>query len=122
VIAEKDTVPVPKHFSAHPGYHGLNDDSFMYSIHGTVKDEAPSQLVEEKPADMMCMFDDIPYLDCPPKWDQYDDDHEAEMEVVCSEKWQHVIGRKKIIYRSDATISPCTTVMTAMGKRQKISE
>jgi hypothetical protein len=86
VIAEKDTVPVPKHFSTHPGYHGLNDDSFMYSIHGTVKDEAPSQFVEEQPADMMCMFDDIPYLDCPPKWDQYDDDHEAEMEVDCSEK------------------------------------
>jgi hypothetical protein len=58
----------------------------MYSIHDTVKDEAPSQFVEEQPTDMMCMFDDIPYLDCPPKWDQYDDDHEAEMEVVCSEK------------------------------------
>jgi hypothetical protein len=58
----------------------------MYSIHSTVKDEAPSQLVEEQPADMMCMFDDIPYLDCPPKWDQYDDDHEAETEVDCSEK------------------------------------
>jgi hypothetical protein len=86
VIAEKDTVPVPKHFSAHPGYHGLNNDSFMYSIHSTVKDEAPSQLEEEQPADMMCMFDDISYLDCPPKWDQYDDDHEAEIEVDCSEK------------------------------------
>jgi hypothetical protein len=58
----------------------------MYSIHGTVKDEAPSQFVEEQPADMMCMFDDIPYLDCPPKWDQYDDDHEAETEVDCSEE------------------------------------
>jgi hypothetical protein len=86
LISEKDTVPVPKHFSAHPGYHGLNNDSFMYSIHSTVKDEAPSQLVEEQPADMMCMFDDIPYLDCPPKWDQYDDDHEAEIEVDCLEK------------------------------------
>jgi hypothetical protein len=86
VIAEKDTVPVPKHFSVNPGYHGLNDDSFMYSIHGTVKDESPSQFVEEQPADMMCMFDDVPYLDCPPKCDQYDDDHEAETEVDCTEK------------------------------------
>ena len=58
----------------------------MYSIHSTVKDEAPSQLVEEQPADMICMFDDIPYLDSPPKWDQYEDDHEAEIEVDCSEK------------------------------------
>jgi hypothetical protein len=47
LISEKDTVPVPKHFSTHHGYHGLNDDSFMYSIHGTVKDEAPSRLVGE---------------------------------------------------------------------------
>jgi hypothetical protein len=86
LISEKESVTVPKHVAAHPWYHGLNDDSFMYSIHGTVKDEAPSQLVEEQPADMMCMFDDIPYLDCPPKWDQYDDDHEAEIEVDCLEK------------------------------------
>jgi hypothetical protein len=86
VIAERDTVPVPKHFSAHPGYHGLNDDSFMYSIHGTVKDEAPSQFVEDKPADMMCMFNGIPSVDDSPKWDQYDDDHEAEIEVDCLEK------------------------------------
>jgi hypothetical protein len=86
LISKKDTVPVPKHVAAHPWYHGLNDDSFMYSIHNTVKDEAPSQIVEEQPADMMCMFDDIPYLDCPPKWDQYDDDHEAETEVDCLEE------------------------------------
>jgi hypothetical protein len=86
LISEKESVTVPKHVAAHPWYHGLNNDSFMYSIHSTVKDEAPSQLVEEQPADMMCMFDDIPYLDGPPKWDQYDDDHEAETEVDCSEK------------------------------------
>jgi hypothetical protein len=47
LISEKDTVPAPKHSSAHPRYHGLNNDSFMYSIHSTVKDEAPSQLVED---------------------------------------------------------------------------
>jgi hypothetical protein len=35
---------------------------------------------------MMCMFGDIPYLDYLPKCDQYDDDHEAEIEVECSEK------------------------------------
>jgi hypothetical protein len=86
LISEKESVTVPKHVTAHPWYHGLNNDSFMYSIHSTVKDEAPSQLAEEQPVDMMCMFDDIPYLDCPPKWDQYDDDHEAETEAECSEK------------------------------------
>jgi hypothetical protein len=63
LISEKEKVIVPKHFVVHPWYHGLDNDSFMYSIHNTVKDEAPSQLAEEQPADMMCMFDDIPYLD-----------------------------------------------------------
>ena len=58
----------------------------MNSFHSIVKDEAPPPLAEEPPVDMMCMFDNIPYLDCPPKWDQYDDDQEAETEVVCSDK------------------------------------
>jgi hypothetical protein len=58
----------------------------MYSIHNTVKDEAPSQLVEEQPADMICMFNGISSMDDLPKCDQYDDDHEAEIEVDCSKK------------------------------------
>jgi len=85
-ISEKEKVTVPKHFVVHPWYHGLDNDSFMYSIHNTIKDEAPYQLAEEQPANMMCMFDVIPYLDNPPKYDQYDDDHEAEIEVDCSKK------------------------------------
>jgi hypothetical protein len=86
LISEKDTITVPKHFSAHPRYHGLNNDSLMYSIHNTVKDEAPSQLVEEQPADMICMFNGISSMDDLPKCNQYEDDHGAEIEVVCSEK------------------------------------
>jgi hypothetical protein len=86
LISKKENVTVPRHVAAHPWYHGLDNNSFIYSIHGTVKDKAPSQLAEEQSADMMCMFDDIPYLDCPPKWEQYDDDHEAETEVDCLEE------------------------------------
>jgi hypothetical protein len=86
LISEKDTVTVPKHFSAHPGYHVLNNDSFMYSIHNTVKNKSPSRLVEEQPVDMICMFNGISSVDDLPKCDQYDDDHEAETEVVCSKK------------------------------------
>jgi hypothetical protein len=86
MISEKEKVIVPKHFVVHPWYHGLDNDSFMYSIQNTVKDEATSQLAKEQPIDMMCMFDDIPYLDCPPKCDQYDDEHEAEIEVDYSKK------------------------------------
>jgi hypothetical protein len=86
LILEKETVIVPKHFSTHLGYHGLNNDSFMYSIHKIVKDEAPSQLAKGQPADMICMFNGISSMDDLPKCDQYDDDHEAEIEVVCSKK------------------------------------
>jgi hypothetical protein len=58
----------------------------MYSIHNTVKEEAPSQLVEEQPTDMICMFNDISPMDDLPKCDQYDDDNEVEIEVDYSKK------------------------------------
>ena len=86
LISKKEKVIVPKHFVAHPWYHGLDNDSFMYSIHNTVKDEVPSQLTEEQPVDMMCMLDEISYLDNLPKCYQYDDDHEVEIDVDCSKK------------------------------------
>jgi len=86
MISEKEKVIVPKNFDVHPWYHGLDNDSFMHSIHNTIKDEAPYQLAEEQPVNLMCMFDEIPYLDCPPKCDQYDDEHEIEIEVDCSNK------------------------------------
>ena len=60
-ILEKQKVTVPKYFASHPSYHGLDNDSFMYSIPNTVKDEVPTHLVEEPSTDMMCMFDDFSY-------------------------------------------------------------
>jgi hypothetical protein len=86
LISEKEKVTVPKHFVAHPWYHGLDNDSFMYSIHNIVKDEVPTQLVEEPSANMMCMFDEFSYWDSLPKCDQYDDDHEAEIDVDYSKQ------------------------------------
>jgi hypothetical protein len=86
LISEKETVIVPKHFSVHPWYHGLDNDSFMYSIHHTVEDEVQNQRVVEDSPDMICMFNGISSMDDLPKCDQYDDDHEAEIEVDCSEK------------------------------------
>jgi hypothetical protein len=35
---------------------------------------------------MICMFNGISSVDDLPKYEQYDDDHEAETEVDCSEK------------------------------------
>jgi hypothetical protein len=123
LITEKERVIVPKHFAAHPWYHGLENDHFMYSIHNTVKDETPSQLAEEQPADMMCMFDDISYLDNLPKYDQYDDDYVVEIDVDCSKQISGMlVGRKKISYNSNMTISLCILIMTAMRKMQQISE
>jgi hypothetical protein len=86
LISEKEKVFVSKRFAAHPWYHGLDNNSFMYSIHNTDKDEAPSRLVEEQPADMICMFNGISSVDDLPKCNQYEDDHKAEIEVVCSEQ------------------------------------
>jgi hypothetical protein len=75
IVPEQTRIHVPKHFAVHPWFQGLDNDSFMYSIHNAVKDEAPSQVAEEQPTDMMCMFDDISYLDNLPKCDQYDDNY-----------------------------------------------
>jgi hypothetical protein len=80
------TVTVPKHFVVHPWYHDLDNDSFMYSIHHTVEDEVQNQRVVEDSPDMICMFNGISSMDVLPKCDQYDEDHEAEIEVDYSEK------------------------------------
>ena len=47
----------------------------MYSIHNTVKDETPTQLLEEQSTNMMCMFDDICFMDDFPKYDKYDQNY-----------------------------------------------
>ena len=47
----------------------------MYSLHAMDKDETQNQLVEEQSVDLMCMLDDISYMDDLPKYDQYDDDY-----------------------------------------------
>ena len=75
LVTKKERVIIPKHFATHPWYHGLENDHFMYSIHNIVKDETPTQLVEEKSVDMMCMFDDIYFMDDLPKYDKYDENY-----------------------------------------------
>ena len=39
------------------------------------------QIKENKYVDIMCMFDDITYIDYLPKYDQYDDDYVVEIEA-----------------------------------------
>jgi hypothetical protein len=63
LVTDKERVTIPKHFAAHPWYHGLENDCFMYSIHNIVKEGTPTQLVEETSTDMMCMIDDISFMD-----------------------------------------------------------
>jgi hypothetical protein len=86
LISEKEKVIVPKHFVVHPWYHGLDNNYFLYSIHHTVEDEVQNHRVVEDSPDMICMFNGISSMDDLPKCDQYDDDHEAEIEVDCLEK------------------------------------
>ena len=86
LVTDKERVIVPKHFAAHPWYHRSKNDYFMYSIHNIVQDETQNQLVVEQSTDMMCMFDDISFMDDLPKYDHYDHDYEFEIDVDCSKK------------------------------------
>jgi hypothetical protein len=81
--------------AAHPWYHGLENDYVMYSILNTVKYETPTQVAKEQPIDMMCMFDDISYLDNIPKYDQYDYDYVVEIYVDCSKNPMTFFWEKK---------------------------
>jgi hypothetical protein len=74
-FVEKQRVTIPNHFVAYPWYHRSKNDCFMYSLHDMDKDETQNELVEEKSIDLMCMLDDIAYMDELPKYDQYDDDY-----------------------------------------------
>ena len=47
----------------------------MYSIHNMDTNENPNQLVEEQSIDMMCMFDDISFMEYLPKYDNYYEDY-----------------------------------------------
>jgi hypothetical protein len=86
LISEKESVTFLKHFVAHPWYHGLANDSFMYSIHHAVENEVQNQRVVEDSPGMICMFNEISSMDDLPKCDQYDDEHEAEIEVDYSKE------------------------------------
>jgi hypothetical protein len=70
LVPKMKNLNVSKHFAAQPWYHGLDNDCFMYSIHNIFKDEIPTLLAEEPLTDMMCMFDDFPFMDDLPKYDE----------------------------------------------------
>ena len=72
---EKERVTVPNNFAAYPWYHRSKNDCFMYSLHAVDKYETQNQLVEEKSTDLMCILDDIAYMDDLPKYDQYDHEY-----------------------------------------------
>jgi hypothetical protein len=69
LVPEKTRINVPKHFAARPRYPKPPNDYIMYSIHDTTKDEVQNQMVMEKPPEMMCMFDDLAYVDDFPRYD-----------------------------------------------------
>jgi hypothetical protein len=74
LVPEWTRINVPKYFVAQILYSEPPKDYFMYSIDNTIKDETPKQLVEEPSADMMCMLDDISFMDDLHKHDYYDEE------------------------------------------------
>ena len=69
LVLETTKVNIPKKSATQPWYQGLNNDSFMYSIHNTVKDEVQNQKMEEDYPDMICMFNVISSMEDSPKLD-----------------------------------------------------
>jgi hypothetical protein len=75
IVREQTRIHVPKHFAVYPWYHGLDNDSFMYSIHNKIEDEVQNQKMEEDFPNMICMFNGISSIDDSPKLDWYNDDY-----------------------------------------------
>jgi hypothetical protein len=99
---ERTRINVPKNFSSQPQYPKPPKDFFMYSIHNTAKEEVQNQVVVEKSLEMMCMFDDLPYIDDIPRYDLQNDDYMVEIEVDCSKK--PVLSS----WEEEAQLSQCT--------------
>ena len=51
----------------------------MYSIHNTVKEEVKNQVVVEKSPEMMCMFDDLPYIEYMLRYDLQNGDYMVDI-------------------------------------------
>ena len=61
-VSENERIIVPKHFATHPWEPKPEDDLFMYTIHHMEIDEIQDQIVMEKSTKLICMFDDIPFM------------------------------------------------------------
>jgi len=69
--------------SANSNYH-RSEDRFI------------KQCVEEKSADLMCVFDDITSFDDLPKYDQYDDNYVLQIQTNFTEQSETSFGKKEI--------------------------
>jgi hypothetical protein len=85
LFTENKSIYVPKKFAAHPWYPKEENDYFMYSIHNKAKDEAQNQMIVEKYPEIMCMFDDLAYVDDFLRHDHHNDDYVVEVEADCKQ-------------------------------------
>jgi len=53
----------------------------MYSIHNLVKDEVPTHLVEEKSTELICMFDDIPFMNESPEYNHHNGNYMIKIDI-----------------------------------------
>jgi hypothetical protein len=95
ISSRKTRINVPNHFAAWPRYPKPPNDYFMYSIHDTAKDEVQNQMVMEKPPRMMCMFDDLAYVDDFPGYDHQGDDYVVEVDANSQRNQHYLHGKKK---------------------------
>jgi hypothetical protein len=66
-MPERTKINVPRIFPIQPQYFDPPNDYFMYSIHDIAKDEVQNKM--RKLLEMMCMFDDLAYVDDFPRYD-----------------------------------------------------
>jgi hypothetical protein len=99
---ERTRINVPKNLASQPLYPKPPEDFFMYSIHNTVKEEVQSQVVVENSPEMICMFDDPPYIDNMLRYDLQYGDYMVEIEDDCSK--QPVLSS----WEEEAQLSQCT--------------
>jgi hypothetical protein len=113
---ERTRINVPKNLASQPQYPKPPKDFFMYSIHNTVKEEVQNQVVVEKSPEMMCMFDDLPYIDNILRYDLQNGDYMVEIEDDCSKK--PVLSS----WEEEAQLSQCTDDNQILHTQQDCKE
>lgn len=78
-VSQKEDVDIHEQIPVNSNYH-RSEDIFI------------EQYVEEQSSDLMCMFDDITYFDDLPKYDQYNDNYDLQIQTNFREQSKASLG------------------------------